>query len=416
MSNLKSSFLNEAVERGFIYQTTNMSLLDSKLASSTCTAYVGFDATADCLHVGHLLPIFLLRMFQKHGHKGIALLGGATTKIGDPSFKNTMRPMLSNEVIDANIRGMKKCLLKFVNSDHSLPKVQFVNNADWLENISYIEFLRNVGIHFSVNRMMTFDSVKSRLKDGNSISFMEFNYMLMQAYDFLVLHDKYGADIQLGGQDQWGNIVCGVELLHKVHGKEVIGCTVPLLTTSNGEKMGKTVNGAVWLDDKKLSVYDFWQYWRNIPDDMVEKCLKLFTDLPIDEVKKLASLKGNEINEAKKTLADNVTAITHGKDALQSVHEAVRTLFGNGNAGNCKDTPSVYVSHSELNSVSFSELLVRCGVSSSKSESKRLLRGGAVVLDGAVIDESRKLNTNDANKKLVIGKKRAFLIRLTNTQ
>ena len=412
MRKFRSSFLQEASDRGFLYQSTNFELLDEKLCNGVCTAYVGFDATADCLHVGHLLPIFFLRLFQKHGHKGIAIFGGGTTKIGDPSFKNSMRPMLSNEQIDSNIDGMKECIIKFVNKGDCKHEIQYVNNADWLDELKYVDFLRTVGTHFSVNRMITFDSVKARLTDDNSISFMEFNYMLMQAYDFLKLYQNYGCDIQLGGQDQWGNIVCGVELIRKVCQHEGIGCTVPLLTTSDGKKMGKSVNGAVWLNEKKLSPYDFWQYWRNLPDDVIGKCLRLFTDLPISEIERLEVLRDSEINEAKKILADEVTKITHGEKALTEVRSAVQSLF-EGGSKNAQNVPSVNVSQAELDEhISVIDIIIRYGAASSRGEAKKLLRGNGVVLGGSVIGEDYKLSDIDLGKKFVIGKKKMFLLSL----
>lgn len=402
----KSSFLQEASDRGFIYQATNLEALDEKLASGPCTAYVGFDATADCLHVGHLLPIFFLRLFQKHGHKGIALFGGGTTKIGDPSFRNSMRPMLSEEDLAKNIQGIKECVLKFVNQGEFAHEVKFVDNSEWLDKLMYIDFLRNVGIHFTVNRMISFDSVKTRLTDGNTISFMEFNYMLMQAYDFLVLHDKYQADIQLGGQDQWGNIICGVELIRRVHGKEVFGCTIPLLTRSDGTKMGKSLSGAVWLKEEKLPAYDFWQYWRNIPDDMVGKCLRLFTDLPIEEIARLEKLQDKEINDAKIVLADCVTEITHGKNCLSDIHEAVNSLFKGGE--NSANAPSVKAAKDE----SVIDTILTSGAAASRGDAKRLLRGNGVSIDGKVVDESYKISAGDDGKKIAIGKKKLFIIKV----
>lgn len=412
MNKFRSSFLQEAYERGFLYQSTNFELLDEKLTNGVCTAYVGFDATADCLHVGHLLPIFFLRLFQKHGHKGIAIFGGGTTKIGDPSFKNAMRPILTNEQISHNIEGMKECIVKFVNKGDYKHEILYINNADWLDNLKYVEFLRTVGIHFSVNRMISFDSVKARLTDDNTISFMEFNYMLIQAYDFLQLYKNYDCDIQLGGQDQWGNIVCGVELIRKVCKHEGIGCTVPLLTTSDGKKMGKSLNGAVWLSDKKLSPYDFWQYWRNLPDDVIGRCLRLFTDLPISEIEKLECLRDSEINEAKKVLADEVTKITHGEVALNCVRQSVHAFFEN-NGVSVKNAPAVEISNAELDAnTSIIDVIIRYGAVSSRGEAKKLLRGGGVVLEGATLAEDYKITKADLGKKVVIGKKKMFLINL----
>lgn len=408
----KSEFLKEASERGFLYQSTNIDLLDEKLSNGPCTAYVGFDATADCLHVGHLLPIFFLRLFQKHGHKGIALFGGGTTKVGDPSFRNSMRPILTDEEINHNVDGIKKCLLNILNRNSYKYDIKFVNNADWLNGLKYLDFLRTVGAYFSVNKMIAFDSVKSRLTDNNSISFTEFNYMVMQAYDFLELHKKHDVDIQLGGQDQWGNIVCGVELIRKTLGDEVLGCTVPLLTKPDGTKMGKSLSGAVWIREDRLSPYEFWQYWRSIPDEMVGKCLRLFTDISIGEIERLETLKDSEINEAKKILADAVTEIIHGQAAVNDVHNSVDALFNNSEGADVRNVPSVSVNSDELGSISMVDVIMRYGVVNSRGEAKRLLRGGAVTVDNTTVDESYKI-TNDANgRKIVVGKKKAFLIRI----
>ena len=287
---MKSSFLEEAIARGFVYQSTNLETIDEYLSTEGRYGYVGFDITAKSLHVGHLIPIFTMRLFQKHGHKPIILVGGGTTKIGDPSFRNTTRPMLTDEQIQENLKGIKSCLkpfLKFSDDDAIM-----VNNADWLDKLNYLEFLRDIGKYFSINRMIGFDSVKTKLSENNSLSFLEFNYMILQAYDFYKLFTNHGCRIQLGGQDQWGNIVCGVELIRKKCEAEVFALTNPLLTTSDGKKMGKTANGAVWLSADFLSPYEFWQYWRNVNDADVIKLMYLFTDLPINEIKKMESVKG----------------------------------------------------------------------------------------------------------------------------
>ena len=291
--------------------------------------YLVFDITAGSLHVGHLIPIFLLRLFQKHGHKPIVLIGGGTTKIGDPSFKNKTRPLLTDEEISSNLNGIKSCLLPFLKFGNDGSKAIMVNNADWLNELEYIAFLRDVGKYFSINRMIGFESVKAKLTTNDSLSFLEFNYMILQAYDFYKLHVEKDCYIQFGGQDQWGNIVCGVELVKKKLGKEVFGFTNPLLVTSSGQKMGKTSTGAVWLSKEMLSPYDFWQYWRNVDDADVIRLMYLFTDLDLEEIKKMESIKGRELNEVKKILADEVTSIVHGQESLLEIHSAASSLFGN---------------------------------------------------------------------------------------
>lgn len=287
----KSSFLTEANARGFFYQSTNLEAMDEYLTTKGRYGYIGFDITAKSLHVGHFIPITMMRLFQKHGHRPVILVGGGTTKIGDPSFRNTTRPVLSDEEIAENMIGIKSCLMPFLKFGSGESNAIIVNNADWLDKIEYIPFLRDIGKYFSINRMIGFDSVKSKLEKNSSLSFLEFNYMILQAYDFLELYKNIGCSIQFGGQDQWGNIVCGVELIKKKLGKEVFGFTNPLLTTSDGKKMGKTTNGAVWLSKNMLSAYDFWQYWRNVNDADVIKLMYLFTDLELSEIKKMESVQ-----------------------------------------------------------------------------------------------------------------------------
>lgn len=409
-SSFKSSFLHEAQARGFFYQSTNLEAMDEFLATGSRSAYLGFDITAKSLHVGHMIPIFLLRLFQKHGHKPIVLVGGGTTKIGDPSFKNTARPILSDEQIAENLVGMKKCLEIFLNFDDQ-NGARIVNNADWLDKLEYIPFLREIGTYFSVNRMLTFDSVKMKLSENNSLSFLEFNYMILQGYDFYHLHKNYDCMMQFGGQDQWGNIVNGVELIRKKLGKEVFGFTVPLLTTSDGKKMGKTSNGAVWLSSDMLAPYDFWQYWRNVDDADVVKLIYLFTDLPIDEIKKMESVQGAELNDLKKLLADEVTAIVHGKNALDGIHKSAAMMFGGKNLSADVDLPKFYVRESELGEVSLIDIAVEMKMCASRSEAKRLFRSGAVYVNDKAVDENFRLSQNDGKLiKLSCGKKKHILV------
>lgn len=404
--NLKSDFLNEAIERGFFYQSTNLEELDSYLTSGSRYAYLGMDITAKSLHVGHLIPIFLIRLFKKHGHKPIVLVGGGTTKVGDPSFKNTARPILTDEQINENLVGIKSCLDLILNLGDEKNNIKLVNNADWLDKLNYIELLRDVGKYFSVNRMIGFESVKAKLSENNTLSFLEFNYMIMQAYDFYKLFKDLDCRIQFGGQDQWGNIICGVELIRKKLEQEVFGFTVPLLTTSDGKKMGKTANGAVWLSKDMLSPYDFWQYWRNIDDADVAKCLRLFTDLPIEEIKKLETLRDKEINEAKKVLANEVTVIVHGRKALDDVLVAVSGMFDGENVDDSK-VPSITC---DFDSFSIIDAIVKFGICGSKGDAKRLLRGNGVTVDGRVINESYK-PVNKDTFKVTVGKKKHFLVK-----
>lgn len=416
--------MREACERGFFYQATNLEGLDNHLCTPGRLGYIGFDATAKSLHVGHLLPIFLLRLFQRHGHKPVALIGGATTKIGDPSFRNSARPMLSDEEISDNMDGMKLCLKKFIKFDGK-DSALMVNNADWLSNLNYIDLLREVGTYFSINRMITFDSVKSKLTENNSLSFLEFNYMIMQGYDFLELRNSIGCEIQFGGQDQWGNIVSGVELIRKKIGKEVFGFTVPLLTTSNGQKMGKTAGGAVWLMSDMLSPYDFWQYWRNVDDADVIKFLYLFTDVEVAEIKKIESAvkseKNTDINELKKLLADQITTITHGQAALDKIHKTAAALFVSKNA-DLKDLelsctiPVFPIQQSRFACCTIVDIMVEAKLSSSKSEAKRMVTaGGVYVNDDKINDIDYVVSANNLSDNLVkisAGKKKHILVKV----
>lgn len=408
----KSSFLAEADRRGFLYQFTNLEGMDEYLASGSGCGYIGFDITAKSLHVGSFIQISLLRLLQKHGHRPIVLVGGGTTKIGDPSFRNTMRPLLTSEQIAENMSGIKSCLLPFLKFGEGKSDAVMVNNADWLDHLEYIPFLTDVGRHFSINRMIGFDSVKSKLTENNSLSFLEFNYMVLQAYDFHILHKNYNCRIQFGGQDQWGNIVCGVDLVKKKMGQEVFGCTTPLLTTSDGKKMGKTASGAVWLSADMYSAYDFWQYWRNIDDADVIKMMYLFTDVEPDEIKKMESLQGQELNAIKKLLADEVTALVHGADSLDAIHRSADGIFIKG----AQDlTAATALPHYELPAsakISIVDILVDSGMCQSKGEAKRLLRGGGVSINDKAASESYVVEnlSNGEFQKLSCGKKKHLLI------
>ena len=414
MAKYKSSFLNEAAARGFFYQSTNLEAMDEYLATPGQSGYIGFDITAKSLHVGHFIPIAMMRLFQKHGHRPIILVGGGTTKIGDPSFRNTTRPILSDKEIAANLVGIKKCLLPFLRFGDGASDAIMVNNADWLDKIEYIPFLRDIGKYFSINRMIGFDSVKTKLESNSSLSFLEFNYMILQAYDFLKLYTEKGCCIQFGGQDQWGNICCGVELIKKKLGKEVFGFTNPLLTTSDGKKMGKTANGAVWLDCELLSAYDFWQYWRNVNDADVIKLMYLFTDIEIDEIKKMESVQGQEINELKKRLADEITSLVHGKDSLDEIHKSASGMFAKDSAdlGAMSSIPKYELSDLSKSAI---DVLVESGLCESRGDAKRLIRGGGVYADDKAIREDYKFqkeNFRDGLLKFSCGKKKHILVVL----
>ncbi|MDR2268422.1 MAG: tyrosine--tRNA ligase [Holosporaceae bacterium] len=411
----KSSFLNEAEARGFFYQSTNLEAMDEFLTVEGKFGYLGFDITAKSLHVGHLIPIFLLRLFQKHGHRPIVLVGGGTTKIGDPSFKNGARPILSDEEIASNLKGIKSCLSPFLKFGDGDSSAVMVNNADWLDRLEYIPFLRSIGKYFSINRIFGFESVKSKLTANDSLSFLEFNYMILQAYDFYKLYSEKGCSIQFGGQDQWGNIVCGVELIKKKLGQEVFGFTNPLLIASNGQKMGKTAKGAVWLSKDMLSPYDFWQYWRNVDDADVIKLLYLFTDLEIKEISRMESVKGQELNEIKKLLADEITSIAHGKDSLEEIHQAASGMFGNadGDLSTLTSIPKYYLKKSNIPNASIIDIMVENNMCSSRGEAKRLLRSGGVYVNGQTIEEDYKISIDlpiDVILKLSCGKKKHLLI------
>ena len=413
MSAFKSDFLRVMQERGFIHQTSDDSGLDDLFRSETITAYIGFDATASSLHAGSLIQIMMLHWLQRTGHRPIALMGGGTSLIGDPSFKDEARKLLTSEDIDASLHGIRQCFSRYLEFGDD--KAIMVNNADWLMGINYVEFLRDVGRHFSVNRMLSFDSVKLRLDREQSLSFLEFNYMILQAYDFVELNRRYGCRMQMGGSDQWGNIVNGIDLGHRLGTPQLYALTTPLLTTSSGSKMGKTASGAVWLNEDMLSAYDFWQYWRNAEDADVERFLKLYTTLPMDEVAKLAMLDGVEINEAKKVLATEATALLHGRDAAERAAETARKTFEEGALAD--SLPTVTVSATDLASgIGILALFVQAGLAASNGEARRHVKGNALKInDVAVSDDRMTVDRSHIGRegaiKLSLGKKKHVLVR-----
>ena len=408
----KSDFLRVMMTRGFLADCTDYQALDDALAKGVVPGYIGFDATAKSLHVGSLIQIMMLRWLQKTGGKPIVLMGGGTTKVGDPSFRAEERPLLTNAQIDDNIAGIKRAFAPYVVFGDGPTDAVMVNNAEWLDDLNYLTFLRDIGKHFSVNRMLSFDSVKSRLDREQSLSFLEFNYMILQAYDFLELNRRYGCLVQMGGSDQWGNIVNGVDLTRRVIGGEVFGLTSPLLTTSDGKKMGKSANGAVWLNPDLLSPYEFWQFWRNTADADVERFLKLYTELPLDECTRLGGVQGAEINAAKIVLANAVTTLLHGADAAIAAETTARAVFEQGGIGD--DLPTFIVTAADLaEGVGIAQLLVRAGLAASGKDAKRLiLEGGARLNDVVVTDAGLRVGVADLAVpiKLTAGKKRHALI------
>lgn len=411
MSFAPGDFIDIITERGFLNQATDLEALTEKL-KKPAIAYCGFDCTADSLHIGSLLPIMLLRWYQKCGHKPIVLMGGGTSKVGDPSGKDESRQLITEEQIAANMAGIKTVFDKYLTFGSSGSDAMMVNNDDWLKDLGYIDFLRDVGRHFSINRMLTFESVKRRLEREQNLSFLEFNYMILQAYDLKVLSEREDCLLQMGGSDQWGNIVAGVELTRRMTGKEVFGLTIPLLTTSTGAKMGKTASGAIWLNDDRLPAYDFWQYWRNVDDADVGRFLKLFTELPMDEIAKLEALGGAEINEAKKILATEVTALCRGRGAADEAAATAAKAFEEGAAAD--GLPSIDLSVEALNGLSVLDAYVETGLCKSKGEARRLIRqGGAKLNDAPIKDEEYTLGTGDLDgdrMKLSAGKKRHALL------
>ena len=415
MSKLKSDFLQELTARGYVHQATDEAGLDHLARTERLTGYIGFDCTAPSLHVGNLLGIMMLRKMQQTGHKPIVLIGGGTTKVGDPSGKDEARKLLSDTEIAANIAGIEQVFNKLLSFGHGANDALMINNADWLDGLNYIDFLRDYGRHFSVNRMLTYDSVKLRLEREQPLSFIEFNYMVLQAYDFVELFRRHGCRLQLGGSDQWGNIVSGIELGRRTDAAELFGLTSPLLTTSSGAKMGKTASGAVWLSADMVSPYDYWQFWRNSEDEDVERFLKLFTELPLDEIAKLAALRGAELNEAKKILATEATALVHGRDAADRAAETARATFEQGEIA--VNLPTIEISRAELEKGwGVLTASAHAGFVASTGEARRQIKSGGIkVNDVAVTDERRKLTLADLTPegviKLSLGKKRHALIR-----
>lgn len=409
----KSDFLNVLNERGFIAQGTNLEGLDEKAAAGAVTGYIGFDATAPSLHAGSLLQIMLLYWLQQTGHRPIALMGGGTTKVGDPTGKDEQRKLLTDADIESNITGIKGVFEKFLTFGDGPADALMVNNNDWLSKLGYIEFLRDYGVHFTINRMLTFDSVKLRLDRESPMTFLEFNYMLMQAYDFHELLNRHDCTLQLGGTDQWGNIVNGVELCRRKDGKEVFGLTTPLLTTASGKKMGKTESGAVWLNADLFAPYDYWQYWRNVEDADVEMLLARFTTLPMDEVRRLGALQGSEINDAKKVLANEATALLHGKDAASSAAKTAQKTFEQGELGG--DLPTIELSAGDLTAAPVIDQFLAAGLCASKGEARRHIKAGALKLNDEPVREERNLNADDVRDgavKLSVGKKKHAILRV----
>jgi tyrosyl-tRNA synthetase len=412
----KSDFMNIMMERGYLADCTDYQGLDEALSNGVVTAYIGYDATAQSLHVGHLLNIMMLRWLQKTGHRPITLMGGGTTKVGDPSFRSDERPLLGPEQIDANIDGMKQVFAKYLSYDDSKNGALMLNNAEWLDNLNYLEFLRDIGRHFSVNRMLSFESVKSRLDREQSLSFLEFNYMILQAYDFLELNRRYGCVLQMGGSDQWGNIVNGIDLTRRVLDNEIYGLTSPLLTTSDGRKMGKSQGGAMWLNADMLSPYEFWQFWRNTTDADVGRFLKLYTEIDVAECDRLGALQGSEINEAKAILANAVTTLCHGAEAAAAAEQTAREVFEKGGVGD--DLPTVEISRADLgDGLSIVQAIVRSGLTKSGKEATRLIADGGAKIDDQPLTNSGLMLDADALAspvKLSAGKKRHALLKLVD--
>ncbi|MGH6618927.1 MAG: tyrosine--tRNA ligase [Alphaproteobacteria bacterium] len=415
MNAFRSDFLNAVAERGFLHQCTDPGALDALAKDGGIVGYIGFDATADSLHVGSLVPIMLLRLLQRTGHRPIVLMGGGTTKVGDPSGKDGQRQLLSDEQIAKNLNGIKGVFEKFLQFGDGPTDAVMVNNAEWLDRLEYIAFLRDYGRHFSVNRMLSFDSVKLRLEREQPLTFLEFNYMVLQAYDFVELGRRYGCRLQMGGSDQWGNIVNGVELGRRAADLELFGLTSPLLTTASGAKMGKTASGAVWLNEDRLSAYDYWQYWRNAEDADVGRFLRLFTELPMAEIARLEALQGSEINEAKIVLANEATRLCRGADAAAAAAETARKTFAEGAIGDA--LPRIDIAEAELRpGIPAFALMTRAGLTQSNGEARRLIKGGgARINDARVEDEAATVSLSDVNDegviKLSAGRKRHALVR-----
>ena len=411
----KSPFLAAARERGFIHQCTDEAALDALLLARPVTAYLGYDCTADSLHIGHLVGIMLLRLYQQCGHKPIALMGGGTTRIGDPSFRDEARPLLSDEQIARNMAGIRTTFAKYLTFGDGPSDAIMVNNADWLDELRYIPLLRDIGRHFSVNRMLTQDSVKLRLDREQPLTFLEFNYPILQAYDFVELSRRYDCVLQLGGSDQWGNIVAGVDLGRRVVNKTLFGLTTPLMTTSSGAKMGKSLGGAVWLNAEKLNPFEYWQYWRNCEDADIGRFLRLFTELPLDEIAHLEKLRDSEINDAKKVLATEATALAHGRVAAEEAAATAEAVFGDG--GSAEGLPQITVGKDALVAgIQVLKLLVHAKLAATNTQARQLIRGGGARLNDTVIgNEMQIVSLADLDAegqiKLSAGRKRHVLVR-----
>ncbi len=412
---MNSDFLRVLTDRGFIHQCTDLAGLDQASSEGVITAYIGFDCTAPSLHIGNLVGIMLLRRLQQSGHRPIVLMGGGTTKVGDPSGKEESRQILSEDAIATNMAGIREAFAKFLQFGDGPTDALIVNNADWLDSLEYIPFLREFGSHFSVNRMLTMDSVKLRLEREQPLSFLEFNYMILQAYDFVELYRRHDCVLQMGGSDQWGNIVNGVELGRRVESRALFGLTSPLITTSSGAKMGKTAAGAIWLNEDMLSPYDYWQFWRNTDDADVGRFMRLFTELPLEEIDRLEALEGDEVNEAKKILANEATRLCHGDEAAELSAETARNTFEG--SGMSENLPGIDVDRTELSQgVAAFDLLHRAGLCGSKGEARRLIKGGGGRLNDSVIEDEAQLVTLDhlgaeGVIKISAGKKRHALIK-----
>lgn len=411
---MKSSFLQDLQFKGLLFQATDLETLDELLCSKEpIVAYIGFDPTASSLHVGNLSQIMKLRLLQRHGHKPIVLIGGATAQVEDPSGKDEMRPQNSDETIAQNIAGIKNSFSKFLKFGNGPTDAILVNNNDWLTNLGYIDFLKNYGRHFSINRMLSFDSVKTRLEREQPLSFLEFNYMILQAYDFMELFNKYKCVLQMGGSDQWGNIVNGVELTRRVLGKPVFGLTSPLITTASGAKMGKTAKGAIWLNDDMLSPFEYWQFWRNTDDADVIRYMKIFTDFTVSDIAKYANLEGASLNDAKIALADAATAMCRGENILSEIHAQVQAAFGSGGDA---DLPTRWLEESQIDIPTLETVLVATGLCASKGEAKRLAQGGGVRVNGVQVIDARKeidmLALRITPMKISLGKKQHCLVQM----
>ena len=414
MSGYKSDFLNVLASRGFIHQVSEPDALDLLAQAKTITAYIGFDCTAPSLHIGSLLPIMMLHWLQQTGHRPVALMGGGTTRVGDPSGKDETRRVLTDEIIEENLKGIRQVFAKFLKFDGSGGNAIMANNADWLNSLNYIDFLRDVGRHFSVNRMLAFDSVKLRLDRQQELSFLEFNYMILQAYDFVELYKRTGCVLQMGGSDQWGNIVNGIDLGRRMANAQLFALTSPLITTSSGAKMGKTAAGAVWLNADLVSPYDYWQFWRNTEDGDVARFLKLFTVLPLDEIARLAALKGSELNEAKKVLATEATALVHGRAAADEAAETARRTFEEG--GLAESLPTVEIPNAEMASLGVLSAFVRAGLVTSNGDARRQIKGGGLRINDLTVTDEKMLLTPDLLTpegviKLSLGRKRHVLLK-----